>query len=281
MDFYYINSRNERIDLSDYPYLFQEGDLLNYSWSYEASNNRIKNVKKEAAEHSVSVALLPAFEGTKEERMQALLSAANRIFEVFEYDVINNTNGKLYTDTGYYLPCRIMASSKSKWRLGIPFQQQAFKVVSDINSWIKEETKSFMPVASVYAESNLDYPHDYPFDYVASTSGTAYWNIGHYSACDFEMKIYGAVENPTIYINGHEYSVECSLSGGDYLVLNSVDKTIIRVAENGDRMSLLNNRNKDSNIFKQLPPDALKITWNGSFGFDLTALIKRSEPSWN
>lgn len=281
MNFYYVNSRNERIDLSDYPYLFQEGNLLDYSWGYEASNNRIRNVKKEAAGRNFTIALLPAFNGTKEERQKALCDAANRIFEVFEYDVINKVNGRLYTDTGYFLPCRIMASSKSNWRLGIPFQKQTFTAVSDSNYWIKAVTKQFMPVNAEYATGFLDYPYDYPYDYALNSNGTAYWNIGHYDTCAFELKIYGAAENPLIYINGHKYSVSCSLATGDYIVINSMDKTIVKVALNGDRTSLFNERSKDDDVFEPLPSEALTVTWNGIFGFDLTAFIKRSEPSWN
>lgn len=281
MNFYYVNSRNERIDLSDYPYLFQSGNLLDYSWSYEASNNRIRNVKKEAAERNFSVALLPAFSGTKEERQQELLNAANRIFEVFEYDVINNVNGRLFTDTGCFLPCRIISSEKSNWRLGIPFQQQKFTVISDVNYWIQEKMREFLPSAQSNEAGGLDFTFDYPFDYTSGKTGLSYWNIGHYDSCDFKMKIYGPCEDPVIYINGHKYAVNCSLEAGSYLSINSLEGTIIKTAPNSDVISLFNNRNKESNIFEPLPSKPLTLSWNGLFGFDLTAFVKRSEPSWN
>ena len=50
MKFRYINSRGEILDMSEFPYLFQSGDLLNYSWSYDTSNNRITNVRRQANE---------------------------------------------------------------------------------------------------------------------------------------------------------------------------------------------------------------------------------------
>ena len=59
MNFRYVNSRGEILDFSEFPYLFQSGDLVNYSWKYDSSNNRITNIRREVGERAFKVGLIP------------------------------------------------------------------------------------------------------------------------------------------------------------------------------------------------------------------------------
>lgn len=285
MNFYYINSKGIKLDFSDYPYLFQEGDLLDYSWSYESvegSKNKITDVKKGIGERSFRLALLPDFSLTIEERKAALLNAADNVYEVFEQDVISDTDGRLYSSTGFYLPCRVMASSKSNWKNGLPFMFQDFTVVSAKNAWIKEIKKSFFPLGSVEAQNaDADYPYDFLYDYAAETSGLTFWNTGHFSPCDFEMTVFGPVVNPKININGNSYTIYTSLNANEYIVINSIENTVFKVTEDGTKINIYDLRGKDFSVFSKLPQGELTVTWNGNFGFDITAFIERSEPKWN
>ena len=48
MEFYYINHTGDRIDLSDYPYRFQSGDVLDWTYAYDSSEvvrNRVSNFR--------------------------------------------------------------------------------------------------------------------------------------------------------------------------------------------------------------------------------------------
>ena len=64
MDFYYVNHKGKRIDLSDYPYLFQSGDILEWTYSYDTSEgerNQTSNFRKSVKEFSVKIAVLCDF----------------------------------------------------------------------------------------------------------------------------------------------------------------------------------------------------------------------------
>ena len=56
MEFYYINHTGDRIDLSDYPYRFQSGDILDWTYAYDSSEgvrNRVSNFRKAIKEFSL------------------------------------------------------------------------------------------------------------------------------------------------------------------------------------------------------------------------------------
>ena len=65
MDFYYVNNRGQRIDLSDYPYMFQSGDLLNWMYTYNTQSSAKRDVtsdyKLAAKEIPVQIAVLCDF----------------------------------------------------------------------------------------------------------------------------------------------------------------------------------------------------------------------------
>ena len=95
------------------------------------------------------------------------------------------------------------------------------------------------------------------------------------------MVIYGPVSNPVVYINEHPYVIYTSINGGEYLVINSENATVDKVLITGERISVYDLRGKEFSVFTKLPSGNLVITWNGSFGFDITAFVERSEPVWN
>ena len=113
MKFYYINSRGEKLDLSDYPYLFQEGDLLDSSWEKDNDKDRYRNIRKTAGEKTFKIAVIPDYTKPLAERKREYVNAINHIADVLDYDVCNNAYGKLFTDSGYYLSCQILDSNKS------------------------------------------------------------------------------------------------------------------------------------------------------------------------
>lgn len=288
MNFYYVNSKGQKLDFSTYPYIFQEGNLTDYSWQYDAvegeRQNKISKIRRGIGERSFKLALIPDFSLSLEERKNKLLECADNVYNVFETDVINQTEGKLYSSTGYYLPCMVVSSSKEMWNSGLPFMFQTFSIVSTNNAWIKEETKSFNKTVALEKGSagELDYPHDYLFDYAPQSIGISYWNIGHITDCKFKMVIYGPVIEPQITINNHPYKLLATLNKDEFAIVDAKNNTVVKVNERGEEINIYDLRSKENSIFKHLPAnEVMTIVWNGSFGFDITAYIERSEPQWS
>lgn len=284
MKFYYVNHIGEKIDFGDYPYLFQSGNLLDYKWKYDSSVNKVKNIRKDASEFTVKIAVMNDISLPLEERKVDFNKNVDRLVEVFETDVLENTDGKIYTDTGYYMSCMIVGSKKSSWNMGLPFMFNDLTIVARNPAWVKEETTIFRASGNTAlsdntGKRNLDYDTDYPMDFASDMTGRNLLNDG-FTDVNFEITIYGGCQNPEINIAGHKYGVNCQLDTGEYLKINSVTKKIYKVKINGEIVNQYKLRNRDYYIFKKIPSGKNSVSWNGLFGFDITLIEERSEPKW-
>lgn len=286
MDFYYVNNRGDRIDLSDYPYIFQEGNLLNWTYSYSTDSLATRDVtygyKMAAKTIPVKVAVLCDYTIQLEERKEQWKEAVDHLANVVQADVIDGKDGRLYTDTGFYLSCKIIGSEKTDWRMGLPIMFNTLTVLSDNPVWIREETKEFFSQSEVPAPENgfLDYEYDYEYDYTAQKIGISDWYIDHYQANEFKMTIFGPCVNPRILVNGYPYEVFDTLEAGEYIVIDSRDNSVVKHLVNGTVQNVYDLRAKDQSVFEPIPSGYLNISWSGAFGFEITLYIERGEPRW-
>lgn len=281
MEFYYINTKGEIIDFSCFPYLFQEGNLINTSWKYSESNGRIINVNRGIGERDFELAVLPDYRLSISERIKIMKTAMDRIYEVFDYDVVNNSYGRLYCDTGYYLCCQIISSAKSKWNSPLPYNFQTFKVLSETNLWFKEFSLTFITNAETNShDSGYDYAYDYAYDYNCTHSKQSFQN-NSFIESNFIMKIQGTVISPKVYINNHLYSVDVTLEAGDILEINSINNTITLTKSNGEIENCFDLRNRSSHIFKKIAAGTNTLVSNQKLSVMLTYFDERGEPRWS
>lgn len=288
MDFYYINNRGERIDLSDYPYIFQEGSLLDWTYTYSTDSLVNRDVtygyKMAAKSTPVKLAVLCDYMIPLEQRKQEWKEAVDHLCDVISADVADDKNGKLYTDTGFYLSCKIVGSQKTDWRMGLPIMFNTLSVLSDKPVWIREETKEFFPQSessdAASLSNGLDYPYDYEYDYTARKVGTADWYIDHYDSSEFMMTIFGPCVNPRILIDGYPYEVFDTLENNEYIVIDSRNNSVVKYLANGTTQNLYDLRAKEQSIFQPIPSGNINLSWSGAFGFDITLFIERNEPRW-
>lgn len=286
MDFYYVNNRGERIDLSDYPYIFQEGNLLDWVYSYNTDSLATRDVtygyKMAAKTIPVKVAVLCDYTIPLEERKEQWKEAVDHLADVVQADVIDEKDGRLYTDTGFCLYCKIIGSEKTDWRMGLPIMFNTLTVLADKPVWIREETKEFFSQSEVPAPEDgfLDYEYDYEYDYTAQKIGISDWYIDHYQANEFKMTIFGPCVNPRVLINGYPYEVFDTLEAGEYIVVDSRENSVTKHLANGTVQNVYDLRAKDQSIFEPIPSGYLNISWSGTFGFEITLYIERGEPRW-
>lgn len=282
MNFYYENSKGEIIRFNDFPYLFQDGDLIDTSWQFDENNGRLVNFSKGIGERSFQLAVLPDYTLPIDERKAALKSAADHIYEVFDYDIINGVCGKLYSDTGYYLLCQVVSSTKSDWNNKIPYMFQTFKIKSEVNWWLKENNIIIAPESNIAKEMEvaIDYPYDYEHDYGFLQTKITFDN-NSFSDSDFIMKIQGEVNTPIVYINDHMYSVDVTLSKGDILEINSRNYTIKLIKSNGEVTNCFDLRNRDSYIFQKIAVGVNSINITQNLNIMLTYFDERGEPKWS
>lgn len=271
MNIRYVNSRGIEVNLNKEPYKLLVSDLLNHDWGIVEKSQRIVGFRKATTKRSVSIDIIKS-SGKSSRRLM------NDLTDVFEYDVINATPGRLYIDDNY-LKCFLCSGEKENWETDVIISCE-YGLVTDMPFWIQDRHFSFgISPGMMAAQNNLDYPHDYPYDYTAAGENS-YIENDHYGACDFEMHIFGPVTNPSILINNHLYEVTVRLEQGEYLQIRSREGTVYKVSESGEKTNLYNYRNKDSSVFERIPPGSNLVSWDGNFGFDITLYVERSEPQW-
>lgn len=291
----YKNNWNEKIEFGSRALFISDTDLFNYSWRYDTDFGQIGNFRRDIQERKMLISIYGKNEVEAYER-------ANKIFEVFEKDVLTQTPGKLWIGD-YYLNCYIVEGSISKYYRQGNYLEKELKIITDTPVWIKETAYIFykeglnppdigsrlfqrFSAASIIhyyyygdEDGNFSYPYGYPYGYY---NNLVIKNIinEHFTDTNFELIIYGPVINPTVYIKGHPYTVYTELLDGEYLTINSTNKTVIKTKINGEKVNEFNRRNKENSVFKLIEPGRNEISWDEEFSFGLILLDERSEPKW-
>ncbi|MCD8198250.1 MAG: hypothetical protein LUE24_13980 [Lachnospiraceae bacterium] len=281
MDIYYLNTAGEKIILSEWPIAVTDlTQLYGRKWKTSIKENKAKSrasvlyTYRTTAEFKLDISIYADSKSEYEEVM-------NNFEAVTDYDVANNTPGKLYVGE-YYLPCFIRDTSPSDYEELFYTVNEKLTVYSTNPHWLREAKNSYIAHTEESSGEEQEYLNfDYNFDYnYASTSGYGALSNETNTGCDFLMTIYGAIENPAIYINGHLYQVYVTLGTNEYLTIDSRDSTIVLTSATGKTTNVYSLRNQDSYIFQQIPAGTSTVYWAGTFGFDITLFEKRSEPLW-
>lgn len=284
MKFSYINHKNEKIDLSQHPYIFQEGDLLDWVYKYDSENGKTKNYRKEPKEYKCKIAIVLNPHVQNDKYKTSWREAMDKFLNIVSVDVVAGVDGKLCTDTGCYLPCKIIASGKSMWRPGAVINE--LTLLANMG-WIVEHS---IPINPMELEaSNEDGVKKYPYTYSYKYPGLSTKiniNIDHYTDSDFKMVVYGPTTSVLINIAGHPYIVDYPLNEGEYMVIDSrpyVDKKkrLYMVDAQGNTKNIFHYRNPEYSVFKKIPCGIVTISYSRTYGIDLTVFVERSEPLWN
>lgn len=267
----YVSASNEVIDLTQFNTRIVTGSFHSYKWEYDATEMqygvKLNKFRKDALKLDITIACRSGDKG----------SILNHLTDVTEKDIVNETMGKLYWEDWYVegfmlesetAPSDKLFGAERKWVFVAPYP-----------FWIKANKKEFMP-HTVTGGTFLDYDYDYAYDYSYNENGFATWNIDHYAPSDFEAVIYGYVEEPRFVINGHQYEIFDTLNNGEYIVINSKENTIFKYLTDGSSQNIFDLRNKTDSVFEKIPSGYNTVTWNGTFGFTITAFVERSEPKW-
>ena len=267
------NHLGEEIESGQGGFYVNSNDLRDYTWSYEESSDRIVGFKRGVVKKSIPIVIL-----TENEEKAVCLK--NWITTLSEKDVCDMNPGKIIIN-GCYMRGYIYESKKTKYYYDKRFLQSTLKFVSDEPQWVTESTKAFHPAGSDTGYPHLDYPYDYDYDYAPDIISVGHINLDHYAPCKYLLKIYGPAINPAVTIGGIVRQVYTTLEAGQYLLIDSRDKTVKRVLNDGSVLNEFDNRRRGTkSIFEPITPGMNEVTWNNAFGFDLTLFIERSEPEW-
>lgn len=136
MEVYYINHKNQKIDLGRPPCQLQIGNIRDHSNKYEGKNNKITRIYNDIATLQATVTI----EAQSESEFYA---AANNFFEITESDTVAGIQGRLYIGNEY-LKCNVIASNKTYWKETFRGMENTIKLLTPYPSWCREVTKSFL-----------------------------------------------------------------------------------------------------------------------------------------
>lgn len=266
----YVNHLNESLEFGKGRLYVNANDLRDFTWSFTGKNDRISGFKKGIVTKTIPVVL----KADSEEEGFAL---RNRLFEVAEKDVLAVKHGRI-TIGDYYLKCFVTESKKSEYLINKGYMRISLKVTTDFPFWIKEKTTNFFH-GQASESKQLDYNRNYPYDYTSNMLGKQLIN-DDIVASNFRLVFYGACVNPAVVIGGHLYSVNTSVEAGEFLAVDSVQKTVVLMHKDGSTTNCFNLRSRDSYIFEKIPQGTSVVSTSSAFKLDVTLLEERSEPKW-
>lgn len=275
------NHIKEEMDWGKNGIFVNYSDLHDYSWNYTSDNNKISGFNKGIVTKTVPIIIHCDSDAEG-------LVLKNKLLEIGEKDILAVQHGKLIIGD-YYLKCFIKGSKKGKYLMRKGYMETTLSIVTDYPQWVKESTTSFRADGRVTTDGqtsgdkvggkNLDFKRDFPYDYTSDMTNKTLNNTG-FVGTNFKLIIYGAAINPTVHIGGHTYQVNCSVGDGEYLTIDSLEKTIYLTKQDGTTVNCFNQRNRASYVFEQIPSGQNTVTWDNTFGFDVILLEERSEPRW-
>lgn len=269
--FTYTNNFNETLEFGKDSLFVNENDLRDFAWDITSKNNKISGFKKGIVSKTIPVILKC---NTEAEGIQL----RNKLFEVFEKDVLAQKHGKIQIGDHYML-CYITGSKKTQYLITKQYMLVTLTVQTDYPVWIKETVTQF-DMTTGTTGTYLDFPYDFPFDYKSGYANSHIVNTD-FVASNFIIRVFGYTQSPTIYIGDHEYSVDVLVDTNEYLTIDSINKTIVLTRSNGQQVNCFNNRNKGSYIFEKIPSGSSVVSSaNKNVRFEVTLLEERSEPKW-
>lgn len=269
----YIASSGNEYDLTTNGVLHRSANY--YSWAWEVRGTalqygiRVADFSRPPAEYDTELVIY----GTPAERRRILTA----LHDDFENDLRKKKPGRIVWGD-YYIDCFIIQSQSQpleKWS----YISDTIHIYAPHPFWIHEETVD-LPVSEGTMGEFLDYPYDYPYDYAAPPAGEAIAKSESPFESEFKMIIYGQAVNPRITINEYAYVLYATIPANAYVVIDSRTHTITQHNNDGTTDNLFNYRNKTNSIFQKIPGGNLRITWDSTFGADITIYRERSEPEF-
>lgn len=268
----YIASSGDEYDLTANGILHRSANYYSWTWGVEGTKlqygTRVSNFAREAAEYDAEL----VFYGEP----AALRRTIRALHNDFENDLRSKAPGRIILGD-YYIDCYVTQSTADPLETWT-YISDKIHIYVPYPFWMQDFFVS-LPVSRTTTGGFLDYPYDYMYDYTSPAVGTRSIQSDFPFESEFKMVIYGPVVNPRITINNYPYVLYATIPSNAYVVIDSRNKSIMMYS-GGTKTNMFNFRNKTDSIFAKIPGGNLLITWDSSFGCDITIFHEKSEPEF-
>ena len=269
----YIASSGKEYNLTANGALHRTANYYNWKWGVQGTalqfGVRVSDFSRPPAEYDAEIFVY----GTPAERRKFLTE--------FHYDIENDVRkkkpGRLIWG-GYYIDCYITQSQTNPaetWK----YLSNTIHIYAPYPFWVQDYKIELLPSEETESEF-LDFPFNFPFDFTAPTIGEVTIKSDFPFDSEFEMVIFGPAVNPRVTINYYSYVLYTTIPDGAYVVIDSRARTITQYNADGTQSNMFNFRNKTDSIFRKIPGGNLRISWDASFGADITIFHEKSEPEF-
>lgn len=273
---YYENSRGDILHLDEAPIIVQSSGLFDYQWNMTVYDRALRDGGRAASRRrpvQEKTLVLEVFADTQEEHDAAL----DQMHDVMEHDVAALVPGKLWVND-QYITCFVRAAAKALDRDWTTYTVVTLTLQVVGPAWTAEEVVTMLPAdTETTVTGGKRYAGRYPYRY-APAPGDFRFHNDSLTPAPMIIKIFGACNAPSVYVGGQEYAVNANLAGGEYVVIDQMEKSITKVAADGTKSNWFNQRKKSVDNFLYAPAGYLEIRCSENFPCEITFLTQRSEP---
>ncbi len=270
LDIVYESGTGVVIQLNSGIYVGKPNDLFSREWDYAIGYRALATASRGARKVSFNAFF-------------ADMVQADAFRHCADSDMRNGTPGTIHVD-GWSQRCFVVASDVDG--IGGDFFATKLTMILLDGVWLRGTTTAFMPVRTSGDYEFLDLPHDLPYDLGATPPRQYAINPGH-SDSPAKFLVYGPAVNPSVRLAGNLYQVDVTVPDGGYMDIDPLRRTVTVVAADGTTMNAFGKAHRGSGegsgeyIFERVPVGTHDVSWDGSFGFDLTLYEEEGEPAWS
>lgn len=267
----YIASSGRKYNLISNGILHKSANY--HVWEYKIQGTklqygtRVADFSKDAAVYDTELILTGS-----ELKRRAIINA---LHDDFESDIRKKKTGQIIWGD-YYIDCFINFSDTQPTEY-LTQTLNKIQIYAPYPFWVQDFKVELFPAEETQS-TFLDFPFDFMFDFTAPVIGEAMVKSDFPFDSEFEMVIFGPAVNPRVTINGYSYVLYATIPQGAYVVIDSRNHTVMQFNTDGTKSNIFNLRNKTDSIFKKIPGGNLNISWDASFGVNITIYRERSEP---
>lgn len=241
------------------------------SWDYSTGYRDLSYAARKARKETVTVAMLD-------------LAAADSLRLAADADLASMTPGTLDFD-GWEQRCYI-AGVEVKAVVGGAAVVELEAVLLD-GVWRKKDAYEFRPgTGSGTVGVGHGYAYGYAYGYPYSEETSREIEVDSIVASPFRIIIYGPAVRPSVTVGGNRYRVSTDVPDGGYLLIDSIEGTVTKVAKNGYKTNALPDAvlgggvGSGSYIFEDIPAGTSAVSYDGSFGWDLEVYREDGAVPW-
>lgn len=271
----YHSSSGQTVDLTNWPFYWNETSIRDYAWEYESVKkpigygSRFTRITRGVTEKPIILLVY--------DKGNDIYDLVDELMGVFESDVARETPGRLYFND-YYTTGYITSVSVGD-RIRNIYTKLELTFTTEYPMWVLEE-KITLPAYAGSTGEGFKFPFNFPFGFVASMGAVQLIN-DHYALTNAIIRFYGPAENPQLAIGTHIYTVNGALGASERFEIDQLNRTVQKITQSGEKINSFAQRGKEYSVFEPIHPGASVAFYNGAYDIEVILLPERSVPKWS